>query len=154
MSDMPGARGEAADYGRHSDENAFLGFLQQPRILLILLAAWEIVAVLLEFAASSSYSLDLGGGLDGLLAGRLLSWQALPIAALYIYCLRDPVRYHGIFWFALIEQGAAVAANLYHWGANHLEFEAIFVNVAVSAVLGALVFLNIFQPRGNDEQRA
>ena len=32
-------------------ENASLGFVQQPRILLVLLAAWEIVAVLVELLA-------------------------------------------------------------------------------------------------------
>src|SRR3989337_2536958 len=128
MSDMPDTGGV---YEKPLGENAFLRVVQQPRILLVLLASWEVVGALVEFLASSGVSLDvtggLGGGVDGLLAVRLLSWQSIPLAVLYLYCARDPKRYHRIFWLALIEQGAAIAANLYHWGANHLEFEAIFV---------------------------
>ena len=151
MSDMPSAGREAAAYEEPLGENAFLRIVQQPRILLVLLAAWEVVGALVEFLASSGFSLDVSGGLDGVLAGRLLSWQSIPLAVLYLYCARDPKRYHRIFWLALIEQGAAIAANLYHWGANQLEFEAIFVNVIVSAALGAFVFLHLFQPRDSNE---
>ena len=152
MSETPGAGGRATDYGRPPGENAFLGFLQQPRILLTMLAAWEVVAVLVELFAARGFSLDINGGLDGVMAGRLLSWQAIPLAVLYLYCARDPERFHGIFWLALIEQGAAIAANLYHLAADHLEFEAIFVNVLVSAGLGLLVFVHLFQPRGRSDE--
>jgi hypothetical protein len=156
MSETPGTRGEEADYGYQKPlgDNAFLQFVQRPRILLILLAAWEIVGVLVELAASSSMSLDIEGGLDGVLAGRLLSWQAVPLAVLYLYCARDPVRYQRIFWLALIEQAAAVAANLYHVIADHLEIEAIFIPVVVSASLGLLAFLNVFQRREPERELA
>jgi len=150
---MESQRGEAAAYDKPLGENAFLRVVQQPRILLVLLAAWEVVGALVEFFASSGFSLDVSGGLDGVLAGRILSLQSIPLAVLYLYCARDPKRYHRIFWLALIEQGVAVAANLYHWGANHLEFEAILVNVIVSAALGALVFLHLFQPRESQGDR-
>ena len=148
---MESQRGEVGAHEKPLGENAFLRVVQQPRILLVLLAAWEIVAALVEFLASSGFSLDVSGGLDGVLAGRLLSWRSIPLAVLYLYCARDPKRYHRIFWLALIEQGAAIAANLYHWGANQLEFEAILVNVIVSAALGAFVFLHLFQPRDSNE---
>jgi hypothetical protein len=153
MSDQPDPRRESPDreHQKPLGDNALLQLVQQPRILLVLLAAWEIVAVLLEFLASSGYSLDIDRGLDGVLAGRLLSWQAIPLAILYLYCARDPVRYSRIFWLALIEQAAAIAANLYHWGADHLEPQAIFIPIAVSAALGALAFLNVFQ-RGEPER--
>jgi hypothetical protein len=153
MSGMESRSGDVGAYEKPLGENAFLRLVQQPRILLVLLAAWEIVAALVEFLASSGLSLDVSGGFDGVLAGRLLSWQSIPLAVLYLYCARDPKRYHRIFWLALIEQGAAIAANLYHWGANQLEFEAIFVNVIVSAALGAFVFLHLFQPREPERER-
>jgi hypothetical protein len=147
MSDMPNT-GEATTSPRGSEgSNAFLGFLQQPPILLTLLAAWEIVAVIVELFAGRSFSLGIEGGFDGVMAGTLLSWQSIPLAVLYLYCARDPERFHGIFWLALIDLGAAIAANLYHFAVDHLEFEAIFINLVVSAVLGTLVFLHLFQPR-------
>ena len=153
MSETPRAGGGAPDYGRPAGDNALFGFLQQPRILLTLLAAWEVVAVLVELFTSRGFSLDINGGLDGVLAGRVLSWQAIPLAVLYLYCARDPQRFHGIFWLALIEQIAAVAANLYHLAADQLEVEAIFVDVIVSAALGLLVFVHLFQRRDSNEYR-
>ena len=156
MSEMPGTRGERTDYGyqKSSGDNGILQFVQQPRIVLILLAAWEIVGVLVELFASSGFSLDIEGGLDGVLAGRLLTWQSVPLAVLYLYCARDPVRYQRIFWLALIEQVAAVAANLYHVITDQLEIEAIFIPVAVSASLGLLAFLNLFQRREPEREFA
>jgi hypothetical protein len=147
MSDMPNTGGTTAGPRTSPGDEGFLGVLQQPRILLILLAAWEIVAVLVELFAGRSASLGIEGGLDGVMAGTLLSWQAIPLAVLYLYCARDPNRFHGIFWLALIDLGAAIAANLYHFAVDHLEFEAIFVNLVVSTALALLVFLHLFQPR-------
>jgi len=156
MSEMPGARREAGDYGYQKPlgDNSFLQLVQQPRVLLVLLAAWEIVGVLVELFASSSFSMNLNDGLDGLLAGRVLSWQAVPLAVLYLYCARDPQRYPRIFWLALIEQAAAVAANLYHLVADQLELEAVFIPIAVSASLGTLAFLNVFKRREPEREFA
>jgi hypothetical protein len=147
MSDMPGTRREDQASQKPLGENALLQLVQRPRILLMLLAAWEIVGVVVELFASADISLNIENGLDGVLAGRLLSWQSIPLAVLYLYCARDPMRYPRIFWLALIEQGAAVAANVYHLVADDLEFEAVFIPLAVSASLGLLAFLNVFQRR-------
>jgi len=88
------------------------------------------------------------------LAGRLLSWQSLPLAVLYLYCARDPVRYQRVFWLALIEQAAAVAANIYHLVTDQLEIEAVFIPIVVSASLGLLAFLNVFQRREPEREYA
>ena len=156
MSELPDTRREGADYGSQKSlgDNGILQLVQQPRVLLILLAAWEIVGVLVELFASSGFSLDIEGGLDGVLAGRLLTWQSVPLAVLYLYCARDPVRYQRIFWLALIEQTAAVAANIYHLVTDQLEVEAIFIPVVVSASLGLLAFLNVFQRREPEREFA
>jgi len=154
MSELPGMRGEAGDYGYQKPlgENAFLQFVQRPRILLILLAAWEIVGFLTEFFTSSPLFLENHGdgelALDGVLAGRALGWESIPLAVLYIYCARDPSRYPRIFWLAMIEQAAAIAAHLYHWLiTGDFSFESVAISMAVAAGLGTLSFLNIFQPR-------
>ncbi len=156
MSDTPGARSEGAEHGREKSpgDNGVIQLVQQPRVLLMLLAAWEIVGVLVELFASSGFSLDIEGGLDGVLAGRLLSWQSLPLAVLYLYCARDPVRYQRVFWLALIEQAAAVAANIYHLVTDQLEIEAVFIPIVVSASLGLLAFLNVFQRREPEREYA
>lgn len=132
-------------------ENPFWTTLRQPRVVLILLAVWAIIGALTEFFTSSGLFVDLGGELDGALGGRALSWEAIPLAVLYLYCSRDPVRYQRVFWLALIEQAVAIVANVYHLGAGDFSLESVFIPIAVAAVLGVLVFLHLFQPREPEE---
>ncbi len=124
-------------------ENPFWTTLRQPRVVLILLAAWNIVAVVSEFF--------LDGKIRGPFGGLSLSWDAIPLAVLYLYCSRDPARYHRVFWLALVQQAAAIAANMYHWGAGDLTPGSIIIPVAVAAGLGVLVFLHLFQPKEPEE---
>ena len=133
-------------------ENRFLAALRQPRVLLILLAVWAIIGALTEFFTSSGLFVDLHDReLDGALGGRALSWEAIPLAVLYLYCSRDPVRYRRVFWLALIEQAAAIVANVYHWGAGDFSLESVFIPLAVAGALGLLVFLNLFEQRKEPE---
>ena len=132
-------------------ENAVLRFVQRPRILLILLAVWEIIGAVTEFFTSSGLFVDLHGGeLDGALGGRALGWEQIPLAALYLYCSRDPERYRRVFWLALIEQAVAIVANIYHWGTDDFSGESVIIPVTVAAGLGALVFLHLFQAKPAD----
>jgi hypothetical protein len=136
-------------------ENPFWTTLRQPRVVLILLAVWAIIGALTEFFTSSGLFVDLHDGeLDGALGGRALSWEAIPLAVLYLYCSRDPVRYQRVFWLALIEQAAAIVANVYHWGAGDFSFESVFIPIVVATALGLLVFLHLFQPREPEEASA
>ncbi len=133
-------------------ENPFWITLRQPRVVLVLLAVWAIIGALTEFFTSSGLFVDLHGReLDGALGGRALGWEAIPLAVLYLYCSRDPARYQRVFWLALIEQAAAIVANVYHWGAGDFSFESVFIPVVVAAALGVLVFLHLFQPRAPEE---
>ena len=133
-------------------ESPFWAALRQPRAVLVLLAVWAIIGALTEFFTSSGLFVDLHGlELDGALGGRALSWEAIPLAVLYLYCSRDPVRYQRVFWLALIEQAAAIVANVYHLGAGDFSLESVFIPIAVAGALGVLVFLHLFQPRGPEE---
>ena len=141
MDQTPQAPQPAAD-------NPFWTTLRQPRVVLILLAVWAIIGAMTEFFTSSGVFVDLKGGeLDGALGGRALGWEAIPLAVLYLYCSRDPVRYHRVFWLAVVEQVAAIGANSYHWGAGDFSFESVVIPVAVAAGLGVLVLLHLFQPK-------
>jgi len=129
-------------------ENPFWITLRQPRVVLILLAVWAIIGALTEFFTSSSLFVDLHGReLDGALGGRALSWEAIPLAVLYLYCSRDPVRYQRVFWLALVEQGVAILANVYHLAAGDFSLESVIIPIAGAAALGVLVFLHLFQPK-------
>lgn len=132
-------------------ESPFWAALRQPRAVLILLAVWDIIGALTEFFTSSGLFVDLPGELDGVLGGRALSWEAIPLAVLYLYCSRDPVRYQRVFWLALIEQAVAIVANIYHLGAGDFSLESVLIPIVVAAALGLLVFLHLFQPREPEE---
>ncbi len=159
MSGLPGSGGEGAGQPpaipeKPLGENPILKFAQRPRILLGLLVGWEVIGALTEFFSRSGLFLDIGKAadgkdiqLDGALAGRALGWEQIPLAVLYIYCMRDPQRYRAVFWLALIEQAAAIAANLYHLGSGDFSIESIVVPAGVAAGLAALVFLHLFRPR-------
>lgn len=126
--------------------------LQQPRVLLFLLAVWAAIGAATEFFTSSGLFVDLHGReLDGALAGRALGWEAIPLAALYLYAIRDPERFRGVFWIALIEQAAAIIANVYHWGNGDFSIESIILPLAVAAGLAVLVVLHLF---GKKEEAA
>lgn len=138
-------------------ENAFLKFVQRPRIMLLLLAGWEGIGFLTQLITNTGLFIeDHKGGdidLDGVLAGRAFAWESIPLAVLYVYCARDPWRYQRIFWLALIEQIAAVVAYLYHWlVVGTFTAESIFIPLIGSAALGTLVFLHIFRPRPEEER--
>ena len=124
-------------------ENPFWAALRQPRAVLILLAAWNLVAVVSEFF--------FDGKISGALGGLTLSWEGIPLALLYLYCARDPARYQRVFWLALVQQAAAIAANLYHWGAGDLTTGSVIIPMAVAGGLAVLVFLHLFQPKGSEK---
>ncbi len=161
MSDAPGtAMGvEPAE----ENGNAFIRLAHRPRLMLLLLAGWSILSVMAETFTSSGIFLEnhlatLDKGtleleLDGALGGFALGWQGIPLAALYIYCFRDPPRYRAVFFLALIHMGALAASQIYHWLiTSDFTFESIIVPLAGSVALGALVFIHLFQPR--DEREA
>jgi len=131
-------------------ENAVLKFLQRPRIVLVLLMAWSLVTVLIEAWPESGVFFDVKTGkeIDGALGGGILMWQGAPLALLYFLSFRNPQQNRSVFWVGLVQQAAAIAANLYAWGRGVFTFESIIIPLAVSAGLGALVFVNVF---GRDE---
>ena len=154
MAKSPEEYARAADKTAYSSvgDNSFVSTIRQPRVVLILLAVWEVIGALTEFLTSSGLFVNLHGReLDGALGGRALGWEAIPLAVLYLYCARDPARYHSVFWLALIEQAAAIVANVYHWGAGDFSFESIIIPVGVAAGLGLLVFLHLFQPKEREQ---
>ena len=150
MSDAPGtATGmESASEGG----NPFTTLAQRPRLMLVLLAGWSILTVLTQTFTGSSIFLENHGTsdlkLDGLLGGLALGWQGIPLAAIYIYSFRNPVRYRPVFLLALIHMGALSAAQLYHLlFTSNFTIESVLVPLIGSVALGALVLLHLLQPQ-------
>lgn len=121
---------------------------RQPRVLLLALAAWSSLAALTQVFVNSGVFLDTHDAeLDGALGGFAFSLGSVPMAVLYLYCFRDPVRFAHVFWLAFVHQGVAVAALLYHLVIGTFSLESAIVPLAGSAVLGAFSFVQIFEPR-------
>lgn len=121
---------------------------KRPRILLALLAAWSVLAVGTQIFVNSGLFLDVHDvELDGAMGGFALSFQAVPLALLYLYCWRDPQHYRSVFWLAIIQQAAIGTSVVYQWAIDTFSFESIIIPLAGSIILGVFSFLQLFQPR-------
>jgi hypothetical protein len=121
--------------------------LRQPRIVLILLATWDIVGIIAQLL-SGSFLFDMEGHeASGILAGRAFDASMIVPAILYIYAARDPKRHRQVFWLALVEQVAVVLSCFYHRGAGDITWAGTIVPAVISGGLIFLVFFNLFQPR-------
>lgn len=120
-------------------ENPLWTALRQPRIVMILLGAWNIVAAVAEFFTDADVSSAFGG--------FYLAWEGIPLAVLYFYSARDPRRYYRVFWLGMVQLATAIGANVYHWGAGDLSLGSIVIPIGVAGGLALLVFLHLFEPR-------
>jgi len=122
--------------------------VRQPRIVLFLLAVWSALAFVTQLFVNSGVFLDIHDmELDGALGGLALSFNAAPLAVVYLYCSRDPARYAHVFWLSLVHQGAMGAGGLYHWAIGTFSIESILVPVVGAGFLAILSFLQVFEPR-------
>jgi hypothetical protein len=121
--------------------------LRQPRIVLILLAVWDIVGLIAQLL-SGSFLFDMEGHeASGILGGRVFSASMIVPAILYIYAARDPKRYRQVFWLALVEQVVLMLSCFYHRGAGDITWAGTIIPAVISGGLIFLVFFNLFQPR-------
>lgn len=157
MSEMPqgsetqGARGIYTG----AEPNPVLTFLQRPRIVLLMLAAWSVVGVLTQSLTANSVFLDnKNREMDGAIGGFAFGWEGIPLAVLYIYCFRNPERYPRVFWLALIHMGATAFSQVYHLANGDFSFESIVIPLAGSIALGAAAFVNVFRGRDEEEMAA
>jgi hypothetical protein len=144
----PGAQGAQGIY-TGAQPNPIISFLQKPRIMLLILAGWSIIGVLAQTFTSNGLFLENHRAgelqLDGALGGLALGWEGIPLAVLYVYCFRDPERFHGIYWLALVHMGSVSASQFYHWlVTKDYTFESIVIPLGVSAGIAALVFAHLF----------
>jgi len=121
--------------------------LRQPRIVLILLAIWDIVGIIAQ-VLSSSFLFDMEGHeASGILGGRVFSASMVIPAIIYLWAARDPKRHRQVFWLALVEQVVLMLSCFYHRGAGDITWAGTIVPAVISGGLVFLVFFNLFQPR-------
>ena len=124
-----------------------LEVLRQPRVMLVLLAIWDILGVITQLL-SASFLFDMEGAeASGIFGGRAFSASALIPAIVYLWSLRDPQQHRRVFWLALIEQVALILSAFYHRGAGDITWAGAIVPSIISGALIFLIFPNLFQPR-------
>ena len=122
--------------------------IRQPRLVLLLLAVWSALAFVTQLFVNSGIFLDIHDQeLDGALGGLALSFNAAPLALVYLYCSRNPEKYAHVFWLSLVHQGAMAAGGLYHWAIGTFSFESVIVPIAGGLFLAVLSFLQVFEPK-------
>ncbi|HJX61694.1 MAG TPA: hypothetical protein VJ578_03905 [Dehalococcoidia bacterium] len=128
------------------EQPSVLDMLRQPRVMLVLLATWDIVGVLAQLL-SDSFLFDMKAEASGVFGGRAFSASALIPAIVYLWALRDPQHHRRVFWLGLIEQVALVLSSFYHRGAGDVSWAGAIIPSIISGALIFLIFPNLFQPR-------
>ncbi len=115
------------------------------QLILVLLAAWDLLAFLLELTNTKLLKV---GGIEGILGARSISGTTAVLAIAYIYAARNPMRYRFVLWMASIEQFVAIFSYTFHWARKDIGAGEAIVPIAAAAVF--LVLLLINQPRQTD----
>ena len=120
--------------------------LRQPRVMLVILAIWDIIGVLTQLL-SDSFLFDMKAEASGIFGGRAFSASALIPAIVYLWAVRDPQQHRRVFWLGLIEQVALVLSSFYHKGAGDIGWEGVVIPSIISGALIFLIFPNLFEPK-------
>lgn len=115
------------------------------QLVLIALAAWNLIGFLLQLTNARLIEVD---GIDGLLGARAVSGATAVLAIAYIYAARNPVRYRFVLWLASLEQFVALFATTFHWARGDLTFGESVISMIVSVVFLILLMTNL--PRQTD----
>jgi hypothetical protein len=101
------------------------------QLILILLAAWNIVAFVFEL-------LNVGpirvGAIEGVLGARAVGGATGVLALAYIAAARDPLRYRFVLWLATIEQFIAIFTGGFHWARDDVAGSEAWLPIIVAAV--------------------
>ena len=115
------------------------------QLVLVALAAWNLLGFLLELTNARLIEVD---GINGLLGARAVGGAAAVLAIAYIYAARNPVRYRFVLWLASLEQFVALFATTFHWARGDLKLSESFIPMIVSVVFLILLMINL--PRQTD----
>jgi len=119
------------------------------RIILLLMAAWDIIGAVVQLMFDTSL-FSIHGQPSGILAGRGFSGALFVTAAVYLIAVRNPVRYRPVLWLGVLEQLVAVCTGIFHGARQDLKWGGEIVPVGVAIAFLVLLLLNF--PRGGVEE--
>jgi|CXWL01.1.fsa_nt_gi hypothetical protein len=115
------------------------------QLLLVVLAAWNLVAFLFELFNVGPIRV---GAIEGLLGARAVGGATGALALAYIYAARDPLRHRVILWVATLEQFLALFTAGFHWARGDVSGGEAALPIIIAAIL--LAALVVSMPRQTD----
>jgi hypothetical protein len=119
------------------------------QLLLVALAAWNLITFLLELTNASLIEIE---GVDGLLGGRAVGGASAVLGVAYLYAARNPVRHRFVLWLASIEQFVALFSMTFHWVRDDVSGGETIVPMLVALAFLVLLITNL--PRQTDTMAA
>jgi len=119
--------------------------LRRLQLVLLLMIVWEVLAIVAELTFGGPLFKISDGEIGGIIGGRGgFSGLALVPLAIYAYVLlRGPLRFAGLLWVGVLEQGAAALFIVYHLAVGVVKFEASIAPLIVSGGLVILLLVNM-----------
>jgi hypothetical protein len=115
------------------------------QLILILLAAWDLLGFLLELTNTRLLRI---GNIDGALGARSVSGTMAVLAIAYLYAARNPIRHRFVLWLATLEQFVALFACTFHWARSDVGFGEVAIPVVAAAAFLVALLTNL--PRQTD----
>lgn len=115
------------------------------QLVLVALAAWNIITFLLELTNAPLVSI---GEIDGLLGARAVNGASAVLAFAYLWAARNPLRYRFVIWLAAVDQAMCIFSAAFHWTLGDLNTSETILPVIVAAGMLALLASN--RPRQTD----
>ena len=114
-------------------------------VILLLMIAWDAIGIVAEMTFGGPLFKASGDKISGVIGAHGAFGGALAVPlVLYVYALiRGPLRYRGLVWVGVLEQGVAIFFTLYHVGVSQMKVEAMIVPLLVSVVLVILLLSNV-----------
>ena len=110
------------------------------QLILVLLAAWDLLAFLLELTNTGLLRIR---DIEGVLGARSVSGAMAVLAIAYLYAARDPIRHRFVLWLATLEQFVAIFSIGFHWARSDLGFAEAAVPMLLAAGFLVLVLTNL-----------
>ena len=110
------------------------------QLILILLAAWDLLAFLAELTNTRLLRI---GGIEGVLGARSVSGSMAVLAIAYIYAARNPIRNRFVLWLASLEQFVAIFAGTFHWARGDVGAGETVVPILAAAAFLVLLMTNL-----------
>lgn len=115
------------------------------QLILIVLAAWDLLAFLLELTNTRLLKV---GGIQGVLGARSVSGAVAVLGIAYLYAARNPARHRFVLWLASLEQFVAIFAGAFHWARGDVGAGEVLLPLLASAIFLVLLMTNL--PRQTD----